>query len=251
MRFDGANNKEISVVFPCYNEEKNIRETMERAIRALRDQFSDFEIILVEDASTDTTPAICDRLARQHPEIRVLHNPQNIGQGASLVRGFQSARYQLVTHNAMDYPFDLRDLRLLTPVLREADIVVVARRARAGYTAYRVLTSVVHRWLLHRLFPLKLSDYNFVQLYPRAVWEDLHVEARSTAFLTPEALIRAHDMGYRIQEIEIDYHPRTKGRATSGRPAVIVESLRDMACFWWKRTLRQTPRAVINPQGIL
>ena len=239
---------EISVVFPCYNEEKNIRSTIERSLQALRAQFDAFEIILVQDASKDSTPELCDRLSAEHPEIRVLHNPVNVGQGASIVRGFQQSRYRLVLHNGMDYPFDLTDLRMMLPLLREADIVVAARRSRSGYSFYRILTSMVHRRLLHLLFPLRLTDYNFVQLYPRSVWENVKVEARSTAFLTPEALIRAHDLGYRIKEIPIDYHARTAGVATSGKPKVIIESLRDMAHFWWKRLLHRTPRRAVANQ---
>lgn len=233
---------DISIIFPCYNEENNVERTMERALAALRSQFDRFEIILVQDASKDRTPEICDRLAVAHPEIRVLHNPKNIGQGASIVRGFQHASYKLVLHNGMDYPFDLSDLRLMIPLLQEADIVVAARRSRAGYSNYRVLASFVHRCLLHLLFPLHLTDYNFVQLYPRTVWDSVKVEARSTAFLTPEALIRAFDMGYRIKEVAIDYHARTAGEATSGKPKVIIASLKDMARFWWKRLLHRTPR---------
>jgi glycosyltransferase involved in cell wall biosynthesis len=232
----------ITVVFAAYNEEKNVEAAMAQALDALRGQFQRFEIIIVEDASRDGTPALCDALAAVHPEIRVLHNEKNLGQGATLVRGFQQARFDLVTHNAMDYPFDLRDLKLMTPLLAEADIVVAVRRSQAGYSPYRVLTSAVHRTLLHLLFPLRLRDYNFVQLYPRSVWEAVKVEARSTAFLTPEALIRAYDMGYRVREVEIEYHPRTAGVATSGKPKVILHSLRDMFAFWWKRLRRQTPR---------
>jgi dolichol-phosphate mannosyltransferase len=240
---------EISVIFPCYNEEKSIHATMERALPALREQFDAFEIILVEDASKDCSPAICDALAAQHTEIRVLHNAKNMGQGASLVRGFRAARYGLVTHNAMDYPFDFRDFRLLLPALKEADIVVAARKRRAGYTAYRILTSVVHRLLLHLMFPPKLRDYSFIQIYPRAVWKKIAVEARSTAFVAPEALIRAHDMGYRIKEIIIEYHPRTAGKATAGAPKVILSSLRDMLFFWWKRRMGRTPRTLVRNQS--
>jgi len=234
---------EISVVFAAYNEEKNVESAIGRALDAMRPQFSTFEIIVVDDASTDSTGALCDRLAAGHPEVRVLHNPKNLGQGASLVRGFREARYDFVIHNAMDYPFDLRDLSRMTPLLEKADIVVAARRSREGYSAYRVLTSVVHRTLLHLLFPLHLRDYNFVQLYRRSVWETVKVEARSTAFLTPEALIRAYDLGYRIEEVEIEYYPRTAGVATSGKPKVILHSLGDMFRFWWKRRLGKTPRA--------
>jgi dolichol-phosphate mannosyltransferase len=231
---------EISVVFTAYNEEKNAVATIERALAALRGQFDRFEIILVDDTSKDRTPEICDALAAAHPEIRVLHNPRNMGQGASLVRGFQEAKYELVTFNAMDYPFDLLDLARMTPLLANADIVVASRTSRAGYSPYRVLTSEVNRALLHMLFPLRLRDYNFVQLYPRSVWHAVKVEARSTAFLTPEALIRAYDLGYRIAEVEIEYHARTAGVATSGKPKVILSSLRDMLAFWWKRLFRKT-----------
>ena len=233
---------EISVVFAAYNEEKNVESSIGRALGALRPQFSTFEVIIVDDASTDSTGALCDRLAAAHPEVRILHNSKNLGQGGSLVRGFREAKYDLVTHNAMDYPFDLRDLSRLTPLLGEADIVVAARRSREGYSAYRVLTSAVHRVLLHLLFPLRLRDYNFVQLYRRSVWEAVKVEARSTAFLTPEALIRAYDLGYRIKEIEIEYYPRTAGAATSGKPKVILRSLRDMLRFWWQRHVGLAPK---------
>ena len=232
----------ISVVFAAYNEEKSVRATILRSLDALRERFDEFEILIVEDRSRDSTPAICDELAGEHPQVRVLHNEKNMGQGASLVRGFQQARYPLVIHNAIDYPFDLRDLDSMLPLMQDADIVVASRRSRAGYSPYRILTSVVHRTLLHTLFPLHLRDYNFVQLYRRQVWQDLRVEARSTAFLTPEALFRAYDLGYRIKEVEIEYHPRLEGVATSGKPKVIVSSLRDMFAFWWKRVRGRTPR---------
>jgi glycosyltransferase involved in cell wall biosynthesis len=232
----------ISVVFPAYNEEMNIRSAIARALAAMAGLGQAFEIIVVDDASTDSTGSIADELAAAHPEVRVLHNPKNLGEGGSIVRGFEQARCDLLFHGAMDYSFDLGDLPKLLALCADADVVVAARTARAGYSNYRVLTSVVHRTLLHLLFPLHLRDYNFTQLFPRSVWEKLQVESRSTAFLTPEALIRAHDMGYRIKEVEIEYHARIAGEATAGKPKVILRSMRDMFFFWWKRLLRRAPR---------
>lgn len=232
----------ISVIFPAYNEEMNIASTMERALDAMRGLGRDFEIVIVNDQSRDATGKIADDLAAAHPEIHVLHNSHNMGAGASVVEGFQQARYDWVIHNAMDYPFDLRDLPKLLEFCGEADIISAARTARPGYSRYRLLTSAVHKRLLRLLFPLKLSDYNFTQLYSRAVWEAIQVESRSTAFLTPEAMIRAYDMGYRVKEVAIEYHPRLAGEATSGNPKVILHSLRDMLTFWWRRLLRRTPQ---------
>jgi len=229
---------DVSVIYPAYNEERNIRVTIERSLDAMRPLCRKFELLVVNDASTDETGAIATELAAAHPEVRVIQNRKNLGQGGSIVRGFQDARYDLVIHNGMDYPFDLKDLALLLAARCEADIVVAVRTVRAGYSPYRKLTSVLNLALLRTLFPsLRLRDYNFVQLYPKAVWERVKVEARSTAFLTPEALIRANDLGYRIREVEIEYLPRICGNASSGSAKVIIRSLKDMFRFWVKRTL--------------
>ena len=233
----------ISVIFPAYNEELSLRATMEKALPAMRELGYPFEIIIVNDKSKDATGRIADELAAENHEIRVLHNEKNMGAGWSAVEGFRLARHELLFHNAIDYPFDLRDLPKLLEHCGDADIIAAARVSRAGYTPYRILTSIVHKRLLHLLFPLKLSDYNFVQIYPRAIWDLLEVETRSTAFLTPEAMIRAYDMGYRVKEVKIEYHPRLEGEATSGSPKVILRSLHDMLSFWWKRRQRRrTPQ---------
>jgi glycosyltransferase involved in cell wall biosynthesis len=226
----------VSVIFPAYNEEANIEKTIARSLEALKGLCAKFEILIIDDASRDRTGLIADELSAEHPEVRVLHNQINMGQGASLVKGFQNATYDLVIHNAMDYPFDLRDLAKMLPLLDVADIVVAIRRRRPGYTLYRRMLSVVNIKLLQWLFGLRLRDYNFVQLYKKAVLTAIEVTARSPAFVTPQILIRAHDMGYRIKEIEIDYHPRLAGVATSGRLSVVKWSLRELLAFWLRRS---------------
>lgn len=227
----------ISVVFPAYNEELNIRTTMARALEAMHSLGQPFEILIVDDSSQDATGRIADELARENPEIRVYHNPKNVGQGASIVAGFQQARHGLVIHDAMDYPFDLRDIARMLPLLEGAHIVAATRDRRAGYTIDRRIMSTVNLTLLRLLFGLKLRDFNFVQLYRREVWDSIRVESRSTAFLTPEALIRAHDMGFRIVELPARYHARERGTATSGSFRAVSRSVRDMLKFWWKRSV--------------
>lgn len=221
----------ISVVFPAYNEEQIIEPVIIRSIEALREQFEKFEIVIVDDKSTDSTGLIADALAARYPEVRVIHNARNMKQGASLIAGMRAARNELVTHNAMDYPFDLRDLRKMTPLLHSADIVVASRASRPGYTPYRRFISFVNIMLLHVLFDLRLKDYNFVQLYKKSVLDRISIEARSTGFVTPEILIRAHDLGYRVSEIEIAYHARETGIASSGKLSVVLTSFADLVRF--------------------
>lgn len=234
----------ISVIYPAYNEEKNIVSTIERTVAALQSLVSDFEIVIINDASKDRTGAIADQLAERYNHIRVIHQPQNMGQGVGIITGFKAASKDLLIHNGVDYPFDVADLKLMLPLLSKADIVVAIRKGRPGYTTYRKLLSIATVRLIQTVFDLRLRDYSFVQLYRRQVWQDIDVDARSTGFLIPEALIRAHDLGYRLAEVDIEYHARIHGKATAGRPSVVATSLLDLFRFWSKRLLGKTPQTV-------
>jgi glycosyltransferase involved in cell wall biosynthesis len=229
--------KSITVIFPAYNEEQNIRSAIARAVEAMRPRFHVFELLIIDDGSTDRTGEIAEDLAKTYPEITVIHNPHNLGLGETLYLGFQCARGELVIQNAMDYPLDLRDLDKMIPLLEEADVIVASRKAYAGYSPYRKLTSRVNRLILRRLFDPKLRDYNYTQLFKREVLVAARPSSRSTVFIVPEIIIRAHELGFRIIELDIDYYPRVFGEATSGRPRIILRSLRDMFKFWIERSL--------------
>lgn len=229
----------LSVVFPAYNEEYNIERTMKRSLQALRDRFSAFEIILIDDQSRDHTFEKAKTIAADNPEIHVLRNTVNMGQGKTLLRAFDEARGEFVIHNAVDYPFDLEDLDVMIPLMDDADIIVAARRARPGYSAYRRAVSSINIFLIRALFGLKIRDYNFVQMYRRDVLNKISITADSTGFLTPEIIIRANDMGYRVVEVEVDYHPREFGIATAGSPKVLIKSFRDMISFFIRRAFKR------------
>jgi glycosyltransferase involved in cell wall biosynthesis len=229
--------KSITVIFPAYNEEQNIRSAIARALESMRPRFHSFELLIIDDGSTDRTGEVAEDLASKHPEITVIHNRQNLGLGETLYRGFQCARGELVIQNAMDYPLDLRDLDKMIPLLEEADVIVAARKAYAGYSPYRKVTSRVNRLILRWLFEPRLRDYNYTQLFKREVLTAARPTSRSTVFIAPEIIIRAHELGFRIREVDIDYHPRVFGEATSGKPKVILRSVRDMFMFWIRRRM--------------
>jgi len=212
---------------------------MQKSLAALRAQFDTFEIILIDDQSRDKTLEIAHQAAAENPEIRVLQNTVNMGQGKTLLRAFDEARGEFVIHNAVDYPFDLEDLNQMIPLLDDADIIVAARRARPGYSAYRRVISSINIILIRTLFGLSIHDYNFVQMYRRDVLDKISITADSTGFLTPEIIIRANDMGYRVTEIEVAYHPREFGTATAGSPKVLIRSFRDMMSFFIRRALKR------------
>src|SRR5262249_17082420 len=153
---------ELSVIIPAYNEERNIERTIQRATESLRSLVGRFEIILIDDCSSDHTLRLAETLATQHPELRVVRNQRNLRQGGSLRRGFALARYPLVTHNAMDYPFDFENLPSLLDRFPGADVVVASRKTYPGTSVPRRFVSLGYRVLLRATFGVPVRDYNFV-----------------------------------------------------------------------------------------
>lgn len=239
----------LSLVLPGYNEEASIRETIELCLRGLGAHADRYEVVIVDDASTDGMPAIAEALSREHASVRVIHNPINLGAGTSLLIGFRAATGDVVLHNSMDYPFDLADLGLVLPLFPASDVVAVVRTDRSAHSPYRKLTSVGHHWLVRLLFRIRFRDMNFVQAYKREALQHLPVKARSPAFVTPELLIRARDRGFRIAEVEAPFHRRNKGKASYGKPRDILWTLSDMLSFWLERHAGRRARPAAGEGG--
>jgi glycosyltransferase involved in cell wall biosynthesis len=225
----------ISLVLPGYNEEANLEDTVGRCAAELSALGRPWEIVIVDDGSTDRTAELADGLSRKNGGIRVIRNPINLGVGIGVLIGMHGARGEVVLHDSMDYPFDLRDLDKVLPAFADADVVIVARTDRSAHSPYRKLTSLVHYWLVRVLFGVRFSDMNFVQAYRREVLAAVRVKAKSPAFVTPELLIRARDAGFRIAEVRAPFHRRHRGQASYGRPRDILWTLADMLSFWLER----------------
>lgn len=238
-------NLSVSVVLPGYNEEANIEDTVGKCVSALRSFTDRYEVVIVDDGSTDQMPTIADRLAREDSAIKVIHNPVNLHVGISLLIGMNAASGDVVAHNAMDYPFDMQDLDKVLPLFPEWDVVIIARTDRSAHSKWRKLTSWVHYWMVRILFGVKFGDMNFVQVYKKDVLRSVKVKAKSPAFVTVELLIRARDQGFKITEVRAPFHSRNKGAASYGKPRDILWTLADMISFWLERR-RPRPAAAAN-----
>jgi glycosyltransferase involved in cell wall biosynthesis len=227
----------ISLVLPGYNEEENIEEAVEKCLAELSSLTEKYEIILIDDASTDRTVDIANRLSARYDTVRVIHNPVNLGVGINILIGLYSARHDIVIHNVMDLPFAMSDLAKVLPHFEQSDVVIVARTNRKAHSPWRKLTSLVNYYLIRLLFRVHFGDMNFVQAYRRSVLASIRTRAKRPAFVTPELLIRAQDQGFRIAEVRTEFHRRERGKASYGRPHDILWTLADMIAFWLKRTL--------------
>src|SRR6266571_5186704 len=114
----------LSVFFPAYNDSGTIASMVIRTVKAASELTSDFEIIVVDDGSADSTADIADELARTYPQVRAVHHPTNRDYGAALQTGFRSATKELIFYTDGDAQYDPTELKALWARLTpDADVV--------------------------------------------------------------------------------------------------------------------------------
>jgi glycosyltransferase involved in cell wall biosynthesis len=218
-----------------WNEEQVVHQTIaaaREAAQALIDvgEIGTYEILIVDDASTDATGEIADKFAADDPRIRVIHHPVNRKLGGTLKTGFAEARGELVLYTDADLPFDMAELAKAVRIIRvyEADIVSAFRFDRTGEGPRRFVYSYIYNHLVRSLFSLRVRDVNFAfKLIRRDVFE--HIELKSEgSFIDVELLARANRIGYRIVQFGVDYFPRTRGVSTLSSASVIRRIVREM-----------------------
>ncbi len=218
----------LSLIMPALNEEANVEGAVRRALAALERCADEFEIIIIDDASTDRTGEIADMLAADDARIRVLHNAQNSNYGISLKRGIDAARCQWILHDGMDLPLAPEDIERFTPHFGAADVIVVRRRDRSAHSPWRTVTSWANALLLRLLFAPRTADLNFVQFYRRSYAQSVALGSTSPAFVTPELILRAERSGRVVREVAAEFQHREHGEAHFGWPKDILWTLADM-----------------------
>jgi glycosyltransferase involved in cell wall biosynthesis len=217
-----------------FNEEAYLRRAVEAARVVLEAELPDFEIVIVDDASTDATPALADAIARDDPRVRVLHNPVNRRLGGALRAGYEAATKDLVFYTDADLPIDLRELPRAVRLLQyqEADVVAGYRFDRTSEGLVRAVYTFCYNHLIRTLFGLRIRDVNFAfKLFRRSVLEKFELTSDGS-FIDAEFLLRARKAGCPIIQIGLDYFPRTRGTSTLASVPVILAILRDMAARW-------------------
>jgi glycosyltransferase involved in cell wall biosynthesis len=233
----------FTVFFPMWNEEDYI----ERALDAAREacvtlieagEIADYELLVIDDASTDATGAIADAQAAHDPHVRVVHHPKNRKLGGSLKTGFAEAKGDLVLYTDADLPFDMDELQRACRLMRhyEADIVAAYRFDRTGEGYVRVVYSAIYNALVRILFGVRIRDINFAfKLCRRQVLDRVVLESEGS-FVDAELIVRTLGYGGKVVQFGVDYFPRTRGVSTLSSPTVIVKILHEM--FSLRRALR-------------
>lgn len=223
----------ISAVLPAYNEEAVIADTVRRTADALTELgIHDFEILVVNDGSSDATAVRASSAEGPGTRVRVVSHPRNRGYGAALRTGFNAATRDAVFLMDSDGQFDPTEIsRLLA--LYGPDRVICGYRISRRDTVLRRVYHKAFFGLVRFGFGATVRDVNCAfKLFPRAVGQGLHAEG---ALVSTELLLRARRSGYQLMNVGVHHYPRTTGRATGADIRVVARAFREL----WQ--LRRNP----------
>ena len=221
----------ISVIFPAFNEEGNIRRTVEAAVKILPKVATSWEIIVVNDGSSDATTAICDDLKARYPEVEVISHGQNRGYGAALKSGIMAAKYDLIFFSDSDGQFDLRELQQLICWAEDYDIVA-GYRAKRQDPLHRRINAVGWNVLMRLVLGIKIRDVDCAfKLFRRAVFDQVQIRCVG-AMVNTEIFAQATRLGMRIHQVKVSHFPRRHGKQSGANVRVIVKAFRELCRLW-------------------
>jgi glycosyltransferase involved in cell wall biosynthesis len=224
----------LSIVIPCFNEEKTIKECVERVLEIADDNLS-LELIIVDDHSTDNSYSIARKLEINHPEIKIIRHEKNSGKGAALRSGFKMATGDFVAVQDADLEYDPVDLkRLLIPLVQgDADVVLGSRFLSTGF--HRVLYFwhyMGNRFLtfLSNMFTdLNLTDMETCyKVFRREIIQDIDIKENRFGF-EPEIIAKIAQRRLRIFEMGISYRGRTY---EEGKKIGVKDGFRTLYCIF-------------------
>jgi len=226
-RSDPHSGPSISVFLPCYNEQDNVERTTRNGLEVLEKLGADFEIIIVDDGSSDATGQIADRLAEETRRVRVIHHPVNRGYGAALQSGFKAATKKLVFYTDGDGQFDIAELPALLPLAETYDIVSCYRLDRQD-----PLIRKINGWLWTKLvcllFRMNIRDIDCAfKLFNRKIFDNITMTSEG-ALIDAEILARAAKIGCTITQRPVHHYPRKAGKQTGANLRVILRAFREL-----------------------
>lgn len=227
----------LSVFLPVYNEEANLRNVVLATKKVLQNVISDWELIIVDDGSTDGTPALIKELAESDPQIRVVAHKVNEGYGASIASGLYESKYPWITFTDSDGQFDFAEITNFINRQEETNAeLVIGFYKKRQVSTFKIITSKLWELTVFVLFGLKVRDIDcgFKLISKKVIDTIPHLESKRGAFISSELLIKAKNRGFKIVEIPVTHYPRLKGTGTGRNLDVIIKSFMDLLRLWKK-----------------
>ncbi len=217
----------VSIILPAYNEAENIEKTVSKSVDYVERTFKDYEVVVVNDGSFDGTREIVDKLVSSNSKIRQVNHSTNLGYGAALRSGFETASLQYVFFMDSDGQFEINDLDGFIPFLENFDIAIGFRENRAD-SFIRKLNALLYHLYIRIIFGLKVSDIDCAfKMFPKSAYGAVKPIKSGGALFSAEFLIRLYKKGFKIKEIPVRHFPREFGSQSGANLRVILRMFKE------------------------
>ncbi len=223
----------LSVFFPAYNEEKNIKRTVEKALKILPQIANQWEILVVNDGSTDKTEQIVKRLMKRESRIKMITHTPNRGYGAAIKTGLYNSKYQWICFTDSDGQFDFSEIDKFLAQKDKGDLVIGYRIKRKDPFQRILIAKLLRLWDFF-LFGLNVRDPDCgFKLIKKEVVDKIPKLTTESGITETEFLVRAKKAGFKIIEIGVQHYPRKEGKQTGADPRVIFKAFKESFSLWW------------------
>ncbi len=230
----------ITVFFPCYNDAGTIGVMIMRAIQTLREVSDDYEVLVINDGSTDDSRLILEELSRLYPrELRFKNRERPSGYGGVLRAGFAWASKEWVFYTDGDAQYDARELKVLVDKISDDVDLVNGYKIKRRDPLHRIIIGWLYQYFIKVIFGLKLSDVDCdFRIMRRRIFDVVELES-TTGTITFEMMKKFQDAGARMIEVPVNHYYRQYGESQFFNFPRVAQTLLATFGWWWRLVVKQ------------
>ncbi|MBE9532185.1 MAG: glycosyltransferase family 2 protein [Proteobacteria bacterium] len=226
----------ISAFFPCYNDGGTIASMVLETMIVLEKIVDDYEVIVIDDGSTDFSHDILKKLDKDYPQVKVVFHEKNKGYGGALRSGFDASEKDFIFYTDGDAQYDVRELRKLIEALGENDAVDVAQgfKLKRNDPWYRLLIGKAYQNIMKLMFSLKITDVDCdFRLLRRKIFETVTLE-KTSGVICLELVKKVQDAGFVFAEVPVNHFFRSYGTSQFFNFSRVFKVGLDVLELWWR-----------------
>jgi len=226
-------NISLSCFFPCYNDAGSIASMVVLMDKVARQITDDYEILVIDDGSTDNSRAILKELEPRYSRLRLIFHDKNKGYGGALKAGFYSAKKEFIFYTDGDFQYDITEMPKLVEMMNDNVDVVNGYKVMRSDPLNRIIIGSLYQYFMKFIFRFKIRDVDCdFRLMRRKIFDNLDLKYNS-GVVCVEMIKKIQDKGYRFTEVPVSHYHRVYGRSQFFNFRRLFHVARDLSKLWW------------------